>query len=386
MATCIPLHGLDRPALSRLALAAAALRLVSHKCDLSARPAPLGMASGWRRTIGRTTPEAESANAWPPCSVVCAEFPISRIVWLINKRTSSSERCSRPAVCCCGADRPLLAATSFGLAAACKCTALLWAPYLLWRGRPLAATWLSWSSPLASTCCLISSTAAPAGRSWFGEYASRFLKPLTASDHYIGTWGSDPVYNQSSRDWHNAGVRQHGRGRRTIVRLDRAPLFSVRKRFASACMEWSWVCWRRSCGSAADRSENYCDDGDGSLQALECGMVLLLMLLLSPMSSKAHFGTLVMPGFCLARAALWSRSRLLKGMLAGICRAWFALQQGSSRRKTVHPQPVVWRGDMANAAAAGGMPGCVSPTNGRQIPVQNSPALPRIGERTNQAA
>ena len=38
--------------------------------------------------------------------------------------------------------RPILAAaTAFGLAAACKCTALLFAPYLIWRGRPLAAGW-----------------------------------------------------------------------------------------------------------------------------------------------------------------------------------------------------------------------------------------------------
>jgi hypothetical protein len=46
-------------------------------------------------------------------------------------------------------------------------------------------------------------------------------------------------------------------------------------------------------------------------------MVLLLMVLLSPMSSKAHFGTLILPGFCLARAALRSQCQLLKGVLAG---------------------------------------------------------------------
>jgi hypothetical protein len=37
------------------------------------------------------------------------------------------------------------------------------------------------------------------------------------------------------------------------------------------------------------------------------------MLLLSPMSSKAHFGILVVPGFLVARAALLSRSKLLWG-------------------------------------------------------------------------
>jgi hypothetical protein len=64
------------------------------------------------------------------------------------------------------------------------------------------------------------------------------------------------------------------------------------------------------------------DDADRRLagptdrHALECGMVLLLMVLLSPMSSKAHFGTLVLPGFCLAQSALRSRSPLLRGTLA----------------------------------------------------------------------
>jgi hypothetical protein len=33
--------------------------------------------------------------------------------------------------------RPILAATGFGVAAAMKCTPLLWAPYLVWRGRPV---------------------------------------------------------------------------------------------------------------------------------------------------------------------------------------------------------------------------------------------------------
>jgi hypothetical protein len=58
-------------------------------------------------------------------------------------------------------------------------------------------------------------------------------------------------------------------------------------------------------------------EADGQRQAWEAGIVLLLMLVLSPMSSKAHFGTLIIPGFCLARAALISRSRILGVVLLG---------------------------------------------------------------------
>jgi len=44
-------------------------------------------------------------------------------------------------------------------------------------------------------------------------------------------------------------------------------------------------------------------------------MVLLLMLLLSPMSSKAHFCTLFLPGFAVARAAWQRGSASLAGWL-----------------------------------------------------------------------
>jgi hypothetical protein len=48
-------------------------------------------------------------------------------------------------------------------------------------------------------------------------------------------------------------------------------------------------------------------------ESIEYAVVLMLMLLLSPMSSKAHFGVLLLPGFLLARAAIASGSRWLWG-------------------------------------------------------------------------
>jgi hypothetical protein len=45
--------------------------------------------------------------------------------------------------------------------------------------------------------------------------------------------------------------------------------------------------------------------------ALEGSIVLMLMLLLSPMSSKAHFGVLILPGFCLARRVIVARDGVL---------------------------------------------------------------------------
>ena len=53
--------------------------------------------------------------------------------------------------------------------------------------------------------------------------------------------------------------------------------------------------------------------------AFEFGMVITLMLLMSPMSSMAHFGTLVLPGFCLARYAVINRDRTVGSLV--VCAA-----------------------------------------------------------------
>src|SRR5262249_43575921 len=92
-----------------------------------------------------------------------------------------------------GRGRAALAATWFGAAAACKCTALLWLPYFLWRGQWRAAAWLLCVTVgLNLLPDLVS--ASPSGRPWLVEYAQRYLAPMTASDYYVGTWGSALVY------------------------------------------------------------------------------------------------------------------------------------------------------------------------------------------------
>src|SRR6185437_7834506 len=212
--------------------------------------------------------------------------------------------------------RPLLAATSLGLAAACKCTALLWAPYLLWRGRPLAAAWLLIVALGVNLLPDLVSTA-PAGRPWLTDYACRFLKPLTHADRYVGEWRSDAVYNQSlagvgrrwcvtSWTWTPTDCTIQDCEPRTPPHFLRACVYGFQLVLLFGVL---WNCgrpFRKIAAEAAPRR-----------QALECGIVLLLMLLLSPMSSKAHFGTLIIPGFCLARAAWTSRSRLLGSVLLG---------------------------------------------------------------------
>ena len=212
--------------------------------------------------------------------------------------------------------RPILAATSLGLAAACKCTALLWVPYLLWRGRPLAAAWLL---IVALGLNLLPDLVRPApdGNLWLQTYISRFLEPLTAANHYVGTWGSDPAYNQSLAGMGQRWCTTSWTWGDSDCTIDpRSPLLRPQwlrsAVYGSEIILLLAVLW--TCGRPFQQGNDRAGERG---PALECGIVLLLMLLLSPMSSKAHFGTLVVPGCCLARAAVASRSRLLWGVLLG---------------------------------------------------------------------
>jgi hypothetical protein len=212
--------------------------------------------------------------------------------------------------------RPLLAATLFGLAAACKCTGLLWVPYFIWRRRPAGAAWVLVVA-LGVNCLPDFISTAPTGRPWLVEYASRLLKPLTAPNHYVGSWGSEPVYNQSISgmgqrwcttrwEWTTTDCEVHSRLPVIRPQLLRGWVYGCQLLLLSGVL---WVCGRPFRTLAAEP--------DGRRQASEAGIVLLLMLLLSPMSSKAHFGTMIVPGFCLARVALNSRSRVLGVVLVG---------------------------------------------------------------------
>ncbi len=212
--------------------------------------------------------------------------------------------------------RVLLAATSFGLAAACKCTGLLWAPYLLWRGRPFAAAWLL-AVALGVNLLPDFVSTSPSGQPWLEVYTSRFLKPLTDSEYLVGAWRSEPVYNQSlaglGRRWFTTSWTWAPDDCTVELCTPRVSPLALRSGVYGLQMVLLLaVLW--NCGRPFQRLSQ---GADGCRQGLECGVVLLLMVLLSPMSSKAHFGTLVLPGFCLARAAIASRSRLLASVLVG---------------------------------------------------------------------
>ncbi len=198
-----------------------------------------------------------------------------------------------------------------GLAAAVKCTPLLFAPYFLFVGRWKAATALVIAAVLANLAPDLF-VPPPAGKPRLADWVERFLVPLGKSNENPGNWHAAEWSNHSL-----AGI---------VNRLSSYRLLPAEKGIASASVESppsptvlkvivygggllllaasAFVIWRS--GRQAD--------------GLGVGAVFCLMLLLSPMSSKPHFCVLAVPAWAVVRAGLERRNwpLLVLAVLAGL--------------------------------------------------------------------
>jgi hypothetical protein len=202
------------------------------------------------------------------------------------------------------------AATWFGLAAGAKCTPLLWCGYLVWRGQWKPALWLLGVALgvnlLPNLVC-----APPTGNLWLLEWLHSCLLPMTGVGRYLGNWYSDPLYNQSicgallrwfttRWSWTEAGI---------IVTDRTNPISPLVLKFLVLVIDLLLVAGvlaalkrgRRAATTIEASTHPPRPSGDYCL-------VLLLMVLFSPMSSKPHFCTLLLPGFYLARWAMAERN------------------------------------------------------------------------------
>ncbi|HKM53619.1 MAG TPA: glycosyltransferase family 87 protein [Isosphaeraceae bacterium] len=211
--------------------------------------------------------------------------------------------------------RPMLAATLFGLAAGIKCTPLLWAPYLALRGRWRAALWVPCVALAVNLLPNLVSTPEQGGM-WLGTWVARYLKPMGTAAAYPGVWGSEIIYNHSLSGLANRMlvVDWTGTGANFQVVERSAPLSPVQVKLLLYGVELAlvlgaWIVMRRSRVARTGYPPAL------PAEPLEYCIVLLLMLLLSPMSSKPHFCTLFLPGFCLARLAVQQRDRVVATLL-----------------------------------------------------------------------
>ncbi len=216
------------------------------------------------------------------------------------------------------------AATWIGLSGEFKVTPLLFAPYLLWRRQWIAAAWVM---ILAVGVNFLPDTvhSPRGGGTWVGEWAGRVLAPMTRSDFVPGNWANKVNNNQAL----SGAVKRWmattwSAGKDEVIvgpRPGAASAAAMRNVFAlvgiATLVPVGIAMWRRRPDREPDTIiESSPGFSPPSVSAIECGIVLLLMLLFSPNSSRSHFCIMYLPAFCVARIAVRPEaSRLLRTLL-----------------------------------------------------------------------
>jgi hypothetical protein len=198
--------------------------------------------------------------------------------------------------------RDFPAATAWGIAAAFKGPPLIMAPYLAWRGRWLAAVWTVF---LAVALNLLPDVIhrAPQGI-WLAEWYTRIVKPASSQ---VGQWYVDVTINQSiagaahrffTTSWQIVNGHLITPPKNEIISPFALKMLVYGVEFA-LLIAAGWAIGRPLRRPA-----------DPHRAGLECALVFILMLLLSPMSHKTHFGILILAGFFVARMAIVNHDRV----------------------------------------------------------------------------
>jgi hypothetical protein len=212
------------------------------------------------------------------------------------------------------AGRYVRAGAWIGLAAAFKATPLLFAPYLLWRRQ--------W----AGAACLVAVALGvsllpdlierpPDGGVWVARWFNQYVRPMGKSNYAPGDWNNLANNNQAIagavRRWFTTAFDARDpelpvdHPERMSTTTQRAIFFA----FALLVMiPVAYAMWR---GPPVPANIGGPRDGGAELSdplMLECGIVMLLMLLFSPNSSRAHFCIMLLPAFCVARYAVRAKS------------------------------------------------------------------------------
>jgi hypothetical protein len=197
--------------------------------------------------------------------------------------------------------RDFSAATAWAFAAAFKGPPLLMAPYLAWRGRWLAATWMV---ILAVALNLVPDAIHRSPQKiWLTQWYAEIVKPTSTQ---IGAWYVDVVINQSiagtahryfTTGWNFSGGKFNITYNKQLLapKMQKLAVYAVDAALLAAVFLAMRKPFRRPGANTA---------------VLECATVFILMLLLSPMSHLTHFGLLMFPGFLVARMAIERNDRV----------------------------------------------------------------------------
>jgi hypothetical protein len=201
------------------------------------------------------------------------------------------------------AGRYFLAAVWFGLGAAFKGPPMLFAAFFFIRRKYLACLLML---GVCIGCNLAPELVSrPAGGGlWMTQWVERYVVPLAASDRAPGTWYAALTDNQSLAGAANRffltrpvegtnGLQLEAREHPISTANLRMMMYACQAILFLIAMSAIWMVRRRV---------GHKDSGWAT--TIECSLILLLIPLLSPMSGRAHFGTLLLPAYCLARAAI----------------------------------------------------------------------------------
>jgi hypothetical protein len=134
---------------------------------------------------------------------------------------------------------------------------------------------------------------------------------MARPDYAPGIWASDVLYNQSL-------VGAAGRWTRTtwevvdskVVTREVPAVLDPPAVKRSVLLFGVGLCGLAGLVGAFRKDSEFQPPQSPPRVALECGLVLSLMLLMSPMSSLPHFIPMLVPGFAMARLAVVGRSRV----------------------------------------------------------------------------
>jgi Glycosyltransferase family 87 len=243
--------------------------------------------------------------------------------YILNSFSAQQTDVMIAAVLMCGClrllDRRDASAGAFiGAATACKVTPLLWVPYLLWKRRmtaALAAVVVAVAVNLAPNV-----VSAPAdGGLWLRQWVEKFLLKRYEETSALGAvdvrlkqelnrsiGGATYRLANTSLEFAPGGPRMVDRARvstRTTI-IVAGGIIAVLGLVSLVAIPLA----RKPVAAPGDQPDPL---------TYEFGIVLTLMLLMSPLSSSPHFATLVLPGFCLARLALTTGDRWIWAPLLG---------------------------------------------------------------------
>jgi hypothetical protein len=228
--------------------------------------------------------------------------------------------------CRCWRGNGLGAGVSWGIAAAMKCTPLLFGLYLLWRGRWRPAIVMG-AVALGLNLLPDLLWPQPNGGSYLADWSRTFLARV--GQDAPGAWFSDVLLNQSLAGMVNrlATFGVPWSASEFVDRAATAPAWPPLVMRGLVCgtglalLGLSVFHWGRIGRQPAPvyRYEAGPLPWHRLHVGLDVAMIVCLMLLLSPMSSKAHYAVLVLPSLFVARRVVESPTRgwmILLGAMA----------------------------------------------------------------------